>query len=52
VEDEGAFTMPWRGMAQYRPTNQNFPEYICAENNRATHDEQQFQIPTELTPDF
>jgi hypothetical protein len=52
VEDEGAFTMPWRGMAQYRPTYQDFPEYICAENNRATMDSQAFDIPNDTTPDF
>ena len=52
VEDQGAFTTPWRGVAQYRPTDQHFPEFICAENNRATHDGQEFDVPTDLTPDF
>jgi len=52
VEDQGAFTTPWRGMAQYRPTNQNFPEYICAENNRATTEDQEFDVPQDTTPFF
>ena len=52
VEDQKAFTMPWRGVAVYRRTDLGFPEFICAENNRDTMDSQQFSIPTEFTPDF
>jgi hypothetical protein len=36
VEDPGAFTMPWKGLAEYqqdRSVNQ-LEEMVCAENNR------------------
>jgi hypothetical protein len=56
VEDPKAFTVPWRGVATYRRTPIKegfaFPEYICAENNRATHDNQIFLIPNDPQPDF
>ncbi len=52
VEDQGAYTMPWRGVAVYRRTDLNFPEFICAENNRATTVDQVFDVPHDLTPDF
>ena len=55
VEDPKAYTMPWRGQATYRRIALKegaFPEYICAENNRDTHDNQNFRIPTDTTPDF
>lgn len=52
VEDQGAYTMPWRGVASYRRTNLTFPEFICAENNRATTEDQEFAVPHDLTPDF
>jgi hypothetical protein len=52
VEDQGAFTMPWRGVATYNPQDIWFPEYICAENNRDTTDDQSFDVPHDLTPDF
>ena len=52
VEDQKAFTMPWRGVATYRRTDIGFPEFICAENNRPTFDDQHFRIPTDFTPDF
>ncbi len=52
VEDQGAFTMPWRGVANYIPQDISFPEFICAENNRATTAAQVFDVPHDLTPDF
>ena len=52
VTDQKAFTVPWRGVATYRRTDIGFPEFICAENNRATFDGQQFSIPVDFTPDF
>ena len=52
VEDQGAFTMPWRGAANYIPQSISFPEFICAENNRATSEAQAFDVPHDLTPDF
>lgn len=52
VEDQKAFTIPWRGVATYRRTDIGFPEFICPENNRATFDDQHFSIPVDFTPDF
>lgn len=52
VEDQGAYTIPWRGKAIYRRTDIKFPEFICAENNRATTETQSFDVPEEFTPDF
>jgi hypothetical protein len=52
VEDQGAFTMPWRGVATYIPQDISFPEFICAENNRATTEDQVFDVPDDLEPDF
>jgi hypothetical protein len=56
VEDPKAYTMAWRGVANYRRTPIKegfaFPEYVCAENNRATHDNQIFLIPNDAQPDF
>jgi len=52
VEDQKAFTMPWRGVATYRRTDYGFPEFICAENNRDTMAAQRFAVPTDFTPDF
>jgi hypothetical protein len=52
VEDQGAFTTPWRGVATYIPQDISFPEFICAENNRATTEDQVFDVPHDLEPDF
>jgi hypothetical protein len=52
VEDQKAFTMPWRGVATYERTDIGFPEFICAENNRATFEDQQFDIPVDMAPAF
>ena len=56
VDDPKAFTMPWRVQATYKPLDIPegfaFPEFICAENNRATNLTQIFDTPTDTTPDF
>ena len=44
--------MPWRGVATYIPQDISFPEFICAENNRATTEDQVFDVPDDLEPDF
>jgi hypothetical protein len=54
VEDPGAFTMPWAGMAIYRPNrdNQMF-EVVCAENQREFDDSSALHgIPQADTPPF
>ncbi len=34
VEDPGAFTMPWSGLARFRSRQGDWDEQVCAENNR------------------
>jgi hypothetical protein len=55
VEDPGAFTAPWKGMAEYRQdrTVKEMLEIVCAENNRSFADGSTFgTIPEEKTPPF
>ena len=55
VEDAGAFTQPWKGMAEYRQdkTVTGFDEMVCAENNRSFADGSTFgTLPEEKTPPF
>jgi len=54
VVDPGAFTMPWKGTAEYRQMRQpSFEEMICAENNRSFPDGSTFgTIPVETKPQF
>jgi len=55
VDDPGAFTKPWKGMAEYRQdkTIAGIEEMACAENNRDFADGSTFgTIPEELTPAF
>jgi len=54
VVDPGAFTMPWKGTAEYRQMRQpSFEEMICAENNRSFPDGSTFgPIPVETKPAF
>ena len=54
VEDPGTFTMPWSGMAIYRPNrdNQMF-EVVCAENQREFDETSTLHgIPEARTPPF
>jgi hypothetical protein len=54
VEDPGAFTMPWSGMAIYRPSrdNQMF-EVVCAENQREFDDNSTLHgVPEANAPPF
>jgi hypothetical protein len=55
VEDPGAFTKPWTGMAEYRQdkTIAGFDEIVCAENNRSFAEGSTFgTIPVEAKPQF
>jgi hypothetical protein len=54
VEDSGTFTMPWSGMAIYRPSRDtDMFEVVCAENQREfTEDSIEHGIPEADTPPF
>jgi hypothetical protein len=55
VDDPGAFTMPWKGMAEYQQDRKvdQLEEVVCAENNRSFADGSTFGvIPQEKTPPF
>jgi len=51
LEDEGAFTMPWRAYVEYRRTDQMYEEIVCAQNNRMP-DGSMIPGPHDDTPDF
>jgi hypothetical protein len=55
VDDPGAFTMPWKGMAEYREDKSvdQLEEFVCAENDRSFAEGSTFgTIPEEKTPPF
>jgi hypothetical protein len=55
VDDPGAFTMPWKGTAEYRENRdvRGLREVVCAENNRSFDQGSTFgTIPQERTPPF
>jgi hypothetical protein len=58
VEDEGAFTMPWRATITYlRSANTRWQERICAENvqqynGTSFYSDKDARIPTADKPDF
>ena len=55
VEDPGAFTMPWKGFATFRPVRgrETLEEFVCAENNRTFAEGSTFgTIPEEKEPPF
>ena len=55
VDDPGAFTMPWKGFAEYRQDRavEKIEENVCAENNRTFSEGATFgTIPQEETPPF
>jgi hypothetical protein len=55
VDDPGAFTMPWKGMAEYRQDKSvdQLDEFVCAENNRSFAQGSTFgTIPVEGKPSF
>ena len=55
VEDSGAFTGPWKGLAEYRQLRNadQLEEIVCAENNRSFAEGSTFgTIPTEDRPAF
>ena len=55
VDDPGAFTAPWKGLAEYQQarTVDRLDENVCAENNRSFAEGSTFgTIPEERTPPF
>jgi hypothetical protein len=53
VEDPGAFTMPWKGMAIYRPNRTGWFEVACAENDRGFEEGSTFgDVPVEKQSAF
>jgi hypothetical protein len=51
VEDQGAFTTPWRTYVNYGEPNEPWLEFICQENNRYP-DGSLVPLPVDETPDF
>jgi hypothetical protein len=51
VEDQGAFTTPWRTYVTYGEPDEPWLEFICPENNRYP-DGSLVPLPTDETPDF
>jgi hypothetical protein len=52
VEDEGVFTTPWSATVTYRPASGEWPEFVCAENLRATYVGKDSAVPRANKPDF
>jgi len=55
VDDPGAFTMPWKGLAEYQQDRNvdRLEEVVCAENNRSFAEGSTFgTIPEEGKPQF
>jgi hypothetical protein len=55
VDDPGAFTAPWKGMAEYRQQRsiEQLEEFVCPENNRSFADGSTFgTIPEETKSPF
>ncbi len=51
IEDEGVFTTPWTATLTYVPSNDQFPEVVCAENQR-WFPGTEATVPTADKPDF
>jgi hypothetical protein len=52
VEDEGAFTVPWKARADYEPDDYMWLETVCAENPRQFWPGRDLEIAIDHTPDF
>jgi len=50
VEDEGAYTMAWNAVQRYDRADQEYVEFVCAENNMNLGDLD--PMPVAKTPDF
>jgi hypothetical protein len=50
VEDPGAYTTAWNAVQRYDRADQEFGEYVCAENNTNVGDLD--PMPEAKTPDF
>jgi len=51
IEDEGVFTTPWTATLTYVPSNDQFPEVVCAENMR-WFPRTEATVPIAHKPDF
>ena len=52
VEDEGAFTTPWKATITYLPSLVPWEEWVCAENIREYHNNRDADVPRAERPDF
>jgi hypothetical protein len=52
VEDRGVFTMPWSAMITYWRSFDSWPEFVCAENRRATFVTRESAVPRSDKQDF
>jgi hypothetical protein len=52
VEDQGAFTMPWKATTTYRPSIVPWEEWVCPENIHEYHKQQDADVPHADKPDF
>jgi hypothetical protein len=52
VDDPGAFTTPWSGIAHYRRARGGYEEFICAENNMNIWTGKTYPVPAADHPDF
>ena len=51
IEDQGAFTTPWKAVMIYLRDRGDFPEIVCAENSFAFHNRSS-DLPHADGPDF
>jgi hypothetical protein len=51
IEDAGVFTTPWTSTLTYVPSNEQFPEVVCSENQR-WFPGTEATVPTAGKPDF
>jgi hypothetical protein len=52
VEDEGAYTTPWRASMIYQRDRLEWPEQVCAENPFSFHVDKDIGVPQAASPDF
>lgn len=52
IEDEGVFTAPWTATLTYVPSNDPFPESVCAENPYEYYNNKEADVPKAAKPDF
>ena len=52
IEDEGVFTSPWTATMTYAPSDDAFPESVCAENPNEYYNNKLTDLPIAAKPDF